>query len=126
MYDPLTPVLWRLPALPLLLLATGEALASGEAGAPAGSSSVAAWQVFMILGYLGILGLVSLVGVRWWKSRQGGASSMGLKGRQIQVVEVRRITPSTSIVLADIKGQAYVIVCSGSAITMQALPESRP
>lgn len=112
----------RFPILSGLSLAAGSAWAAGEPVAPVASSSVAAWQVLTILGYLGVLGLLSVVGVRWWKTR-GGALPAGLRARQIQVVEVRRVSPSTSIVLADIRGRPYVIVCSGSAVTIQPLPE---
>ncbi len=113
-------LLRRLSAL--LLLASGSAWAAGDVVTPSASSSVAAWQVFTIFGYLGLLGLLSVIGVRWWKARSG-ALPAGLRARQIQVVEVRRVSPSTSIVLADIKGRSYVIVCSGSAVTIQPLPE---
>ena len=118
------PSIFALVRIQLLaaLLVSGGALAAGEVDTPAGTSSVAAWQVLTILGYLGVLGMLSVVGVRWWRMRHGG-SPTGMRARQIQVVEVRRVTPSTSIVLADIKGRSYVIVCSGSAVTIQPLAE---
>lgn len=123
------PVLFR--ALPvtvtglLLAMAHGLALAAEPVAEPAGSSSVAAWQVLTIFGYLGLLGMLSYFGVRWWRARQGSPSGVP-RSRQISVVEVRRVSPSTSIVLADIKGHSYVIVCSGSAVTIQLLPETPP
>ncbi|AXQ28068.1 hypothetical protein D0B54_04985 [Solimonas sp. K1W22B-7] len=107
----------------LLAIAAGSAVAA-PAVEPTGASSVAAWQVMTIFGYLGLLGMLAFFGVRWWKARQGSPSATGPRIRQINVVEVRRVSPSTSIVLADIKGRSYIIVCSGSSVAIQATLET--
>lgn len=108
-----------LPAAILASIGDVAFAAPGAAEAP----SVAGWQVLTIFGYLGLLGMLAFFGVRWWKTRQVSTSGSFVRTRQINVVETRRVSPSTSIVLADIKGHSYVIVCSGTAVAIHPIAE---
>lgn len=112
------------PVLGVLLGAWGAwAQAEPVAAVPSGGSGVEMWQVFTMFVYLAILAGGALLVVRW-KRQRGDVTASG--GRQIEVVEARRVTPSATVMLLRVRGKSFVAMTSATGVALQALPDEAP
>jgi hypothetical protein len=83
----------------------------------ADSPTVHSWQLLAAAGYVAVLAALALLGVRFLRGHKIGFGAQ-LSTSRIKVIEIRRATPTLTLVLVEVGSETMMIASAGSSTSI--------